>query len=311
VVRLPRRPLHSKTSTSEPKIVTMNISPGPRLPNFLLIGAMKAGTTSLYNYLREHPQVFMPETKEVNFFNPLRNWRFGVEWYERYFDGAEKDVVAMGEASTSYTKFPWIKDVPARISSVLGNIRLVYVVRDPIERMRSHYLHNLSTGQEWRSIEDAFAKDEMYLNISRYALQIDQYMPYIQRDDLLVIDSRDLRYRRADTLREVFEFLGVEESWVPPTIDREYYRSTERRMKSPLLRRIRQIPRVRTLATYIPSSIKKVKHDLTDRLSTEDLDLARGNMSDQLKRQLRQTLRDDVSKLRPFMDDDFDGWEIG
>jgi hypothetical protein len=68
---------------------------------------------------------------------------------------------------------------------------------------------------------------------------------------------------------------------------------------------------VRTLSTYIPSSIKKVKHDLTDRLSTEDLDLARGNMSDQLKRQLRQTLRDDVSKLRPFMDDDFDGWEIG
>jgi hypothetical protein len=272
---------------------------------------MKAGTTSLYNYLREHPQVFMPETKEVNFFNPLRNWRFGIEWYERQFENASSDALAIGEASTSYTKFPWIKDVPARISSVLGSIRLVYVVRDPIDRMRSHYLHNLSTGQESRPIEEAFAKDEMYLNISRYSLQIGQYLPYVHQDALLVIESRDLRHRRVDTLRKVFEFIGVETSWVPPTIDREYYRSTDRRMKSPVLRRIRKIPRVRTLSTYVPGAIKKMKHDLTDRLPTEDLDLAKGNVTDDLKEHLREALRDDVVRLRPFMSDQFDGWGIG
>lgn len=289
----------------------VNVRSERRLPNFLIIGAMKAGTTSLYNYLREHPQVFMPETKEVNFFNPLRNWRFGIEWYERQFENASSDALAIGEASTSYTKFPWIKDVPARISSVLGSIRLVYVVRDPIDRMRSHYLHNLSTGQESRPIEEAFAKDEMYLNISRYSLQIGQYLPYVHQDALLVIESRDLRHRRVDTLRKVFEFIGVETSWVPPTIDREYYRSTDRRMKSPVLRRIRKIPRVRTLSTYVPGAIKKMKHDLTDRLPTEDLDLAKGNVTDDLKEHLREALRDDVVRLRPFMSDQFDGWGIG
>jgi hypothetical protein len=273
---------------------------------------MKAGTTSLYNYLRDHPQIFMPETKEVNFFNSLRNWRFGVEWYERHFEDAEANVVAIGEASTSYTKFPWIKDVPARISSVLGNIRLIYVVRDPIERMRSHYLHNVSTGQEWRPIEDAFVKDKRYLNISRYSLQIQQYVPYIEgEENLLVIDSRDLRDRRIDTLRRVFEFLSVDKSWTPPNIDREYYRSTDRRMKSPVLRTIRHIPRVRTLSTYVPGSIKKIKHSLTDRLPTENLDLTKGNLSDGLRTDLRQTLRADVSRLRPLMHDGFDGWGIG
>jgi Sulfotransferase domain len=289
----------------------MNVGPAHRLPNFLIIGAMKAGTTSLYNYLRGHPQIFMPEKKEVNFFNPLRNWRFGVEWYEQHFQDAEPDVVAMGEASTSYTKFPWIKDVPERISAVLGNIRLIYVVRDPVERMRSHYLHNVSTGQEWRPIEDAFHRDEMYLNISRYSLQIQQYMPYIQGDEsLLVIDSRDLRSRRADTLRRVFDFLGVDKSWMPANIDREYYRSTDRRMKSPVLRTIRHIPRVRTLATYVPGPIKRMNHGLTDRLPTDELDLAKGNLSDVLRASLRDALRADVSELRSFMDDEFDGWGI-
>src|SRR5215211_9390855 len=115
----------------------MSSSSRSRLPNFLVIGAMKAGTTSLYHYLRHHPQVFMPEIKELNFFNPLRNWRRGVEWYEEQFEGIPDSVVAIGEASTSYTKFPWIREVPARITSVLGEIRLIYVVRDPIERMQS------------------------------------------------------------------------------------------------------------------------------------------------------------------------------
>ena len=99
----------------------------PRLPNFLVIGAMKAGTTSLYHYLRDHPQVFMPDTKEVNFFNPLRNWRHGVSWYEEQFRAAPAEALAVGEASTSYTKYPWVKDVPERITSVLGDRCLLSV----------------------------------------------------------------------------------------------------------------------------------------------------------------------------------------
>jgi len=296
--RDPRRSVGSPTSTST-------------LPTFLVIGAMKAGTTSLYHYLRDHPQVFMPQTKEVNFFNPLRNWRRGVGWYEAQFRDAPQDAIAIGEASTSYTKYPWIQDVPERIASVLGDIRLIYVVRDPIERMRSQYLHHLATGQEWRSIEEAFDQEPMYLNVSRYAFQLDRYAPFVAKGRILVVDSRDLRRDRLPTVRRIFEFLDVDPGWVPRTIEQEYLASAGRQMKAPSLRAIRRIPRVRTISTFVPQPVKTLKRRLTSGLATQPLDVERGVLSDDLRRELRRVLQDDVRRLRPYLGEDFDGWGIG
>jgi hypothetical protein len=280
------------------------------LPNFLVIGAMKTGTTSLYNYLRHHPEVFMPDVKEVNFFNPMRNWRRGVSWYEEQFKDADGGTKAIGEASTSYTKFPWVRDAPSRISAVLGDIRLIYVIRDPIERMRSHYLHNLGTGQEWRSIEEAFRQEPMYANISRYALQIEQYLPYFDRERLLVIESEHLRRNRLATLRKVFEFLGVDPGWVPPSLDQEFYRSVDRQMNPSLRRKLRRIPHIRRVAMYVPRHLKRLKHKLTDELPTHDLDVPRGEISDDLRRHLRAMLREDVVNLRSFLGSGWHGWGI-
>lgn len=282
-----------------------------RLPNFLVIGAMKAGTTSLYHYLRDHPQVFMPTTKEVNFFNPLRNWRRGVAWYEEQFEDAPGTAVALGEASTSYTKFPWIQGVPERISSVLGDVRLIYVARHPIERMRSQYLHHLATGQEWRPIEEAFLQEPMYVNISRYAFQLDQYAPYVAEGRILVIDSRDLRGDRVPTLRRIFEFLEVDPGWVPRTVGQEFLASAGRQMKPPSLRAVRRIPRIRSFSTYVPQPLKTFKHRLTSGLATEELDVERAFMSDDLQRDLRRSLREDVGRMRRYLGEDFDGWGIG
>jgi len=280
------------------------------LPNFLVIGAMKTGTTSLYNYLRHHPEVFMPNVKEVNFFNPMRNWRRGAEWYEEQFQGADERVKAIGEASTSYTKYPWVQGVPARIAAVLGDIRLIYVIREPVERMRSHYLHNLGTGQEWRSIEEAFDQEPMYANISRYALQIEQYLPYFDRDRLLIVESEQLRANRMTTLRRVFEFLDVDPEWVPPTLNQEFYRSTDRRMNPSVRRRLRRIPHIRRVAMYVPRPLKRLKRRLTDNLPTDDLDVSRGEISDDLRGRLHSTLREDVAHLRSYLGPGWHGWGI-
>jgi hypothetical protein len=287
-------------------------SDATRLPNFLVIGAMKAGTTSLYHYLRSHPQVFMPQTKEVNFFNPMRNWRKGLDWYRSQFAGVGEDVIAIGEASTSYTKFPWVEGAPERIASTLGaDVRLIYVVRHPVERMRSQYLHNLTTGQETRSIEDAFSGEPMYLNISRYAMQLERYDHHFARDRLMIVDSRDLRDDRENAVRRVFEFLDVDASWIPPTLDQEFLRSDGRPVKPPVLRALRRVPRVRTLAVYVPDPIKRSKHRLAKRLaSTEELQTGRGEISDELRARLADDLREDVLRFREYMDAAFDGWDI-
>lgn len=283
----------------------------PRLPTFLVIGAMKAGTTSLYHYLRDHPQVFMPEIKEVNFFNPRRNWHRGLTWYEEQFRSAPPGTVAVGEASTSYTKYPWIAGVPERIASALGDVRLIYVVRHPIERMRSQYLHHVATGQEWRPIGDAFRDEPMYRNISRYAFQLGRYEPFVAPQRILVIDARDLREDRVATLRRTYAFLEVDPSHVPGSIDREYLTSAGRQMKPRPLRAIRRIPKIRTVASYVPEPVKALKHRVTRGLRTEELSVERGDLPPGLEAELRASFRDDVARMRRWLGRDFDGWGIG
>jgi len=285
-------------------------SPAPtrgRLPTFLVIGAMKAGTTSLYHYLRTHPEIFMPAVKEPMFFDPRHNWHRGVEWYAGLFAGARPEHVALGEASTSYTKFPAVEGVPARIASVLPDVRLIYVLRHPIERMRSHYLYAVSRGKERRPIERALLEDRSYLDISRYALQLERYLEHFDLDRFLLLDSRDLAERRLETLRAVFRFLGVDESWVPPVLDREFFRSAERRMPPLPSRLLRRAPALAAAARALPASLRR----LARRLPRPRVDLDAARIPEDLRRRLEDELREDVARLRRYLPEGFDGWGIG
>jgi hypothetical protein len=278
----------------------------PRLPTFLVIGAMKAGTTSLFHYLRCHPQIHMSETKEVMFFDPRHNWHRGVGWYTRQFVGAGPGVLAVGEASTSYTKYPEVDGVPERIASILDDPRLVYVVRDPVERMRSHYLHNLATGMEWRPMDEAFDANPMYLNISRYALQLERYLARFPADRILVVDAHRLRDDRVETLRSIFDFLGVDPYRVPASVETEFFRSSERVMRPAVIRRLRRVPRVRAAAAHVPGPIKLIGR----RLPAPPLDLERGELSTALRARLVEALSVDVQRFRSYVGGGFDGWGI-
>jgi hypothetical protein len=101
------------------------------LPNLIVIGAMKAGTTSLHAYLSLHPEIFMSANKEPRFFTEEWNWHKGLEWYEAQFP---ERVTIRGESTPDYTKLPEIRNVPERIHSLIPDVRLIYLVRDPIDR---------------------------------------------------------------------------------------------------------------------------------------------------------------------------------
>jgi hypothetical protein len=129
---------------------------------------------------------------------------------------------------------------------------------------------------------------------------------------VLIVDSRDLRDRRAATVRRVFGFIGVDDSWIPPTIDQEFLRSDGRRVKPLLLRALRRIPRVRTMSVYVPDPIKRSKKAVTGRLRPGDeLRTGRADMSDALRARLSDTLHEDVVRFRDRMGASFDGWGIG
>src|SRR5437867_237452 len=108
-----------------PKVRSPDIGRSPVLPNFLLIGAMKAGTTSLYQYLRSHPNVFMASPKELHYFSHRRE--ASLDWYKAHFSAANA-AAAVGEASASYTTYPECESVPERIADVMPDIRLLYLI---------------------------------------------------------------------------------------------------------------------------------------------------------------------------------------
>jgi hypothetical protein len=276
---------------------------GMSLPNFLVIGAMKAGTTSLYHYLKVHPQVFMSPTKELDFFVEELNWARGLDWYKRQFEYATHDRVALGEASTSYTMYPHYQGVPERISKNLPEVRLIYVVRSPIDRIRSQYQHNVITGTERRSIDEAVFENPVYINCSRYAFQIEQYLEYFSRERLLIITSERLDRDRLASTRRIFEFLGVDPGFVPPNLSRDFYRSGERMSYPPLVAFLR-----RSLKKRLPqirlSVLGSVGHHLRILLRQEDDSSppASVEMKHETKLKLEELLARDQDRLQAYLD---------
>jgi hypothetical protein len=285
---------------------------GLRLPNFLIIGAMKAGTTSLYQYLRPHPEVFMSTVKELDFFIEEGNWRRGLGWYGKQFRAAHPQAVAVGEASTGYTKHPHFRGVPERIAAHLPDVRLIYIVRHPIERIRSHYQHHVIKGLEKNSVDRAILKNPLYADCSRYALQVEQYLPYVPRDRLLVVTSESLRSDRTATIRRVYTFLGVAPDFVPPTLDREYYRTEERPVYPPNLRRLwrtarRWMPAVERFKDFANSVGGRRRRRVSGGFGPGNND---GLIPEHVRSILEQQLRDDVARIKEYLPPGFDGWGL-
>jgi hypothetical protein len=185
------------------------VEPGA-LPNVIVIGAMKCGTTSLHNYLNAHPQIAMSEGKELNFFYRDERWGTqGVSWYRRQFDS---DAPVRGESSVNYTKNPDASRVAAeRMYPLIPDVKLIYVVRHPIERAISHYLHTRAAGNEDRSLPEALEDlEEPYVSRGLYFTNVRPFLKKFPRENLLVIPQEALLNERSEALGLVFSFLGVD-----------------------------------------------------------------------------------------------------
>ena len=203
------------------------------LPNFAVIGAMKAGTVSLGHYLDEHPNVFLGRGgrfNEPNYFIAEQNWPRGRDWYESLFDRAD-GAAAIGECSPSYTWAHVYHGVPERMAQVVPQARLVYVVRDPIARMQSMYMHQVSAGRERRRAEVALL-DDRYLGPSRYGFQLAAFLDHFDRSQVLVIASEVLRDRPREALSAVFNHLAVD----PAAVNLERQRQDHRSIDKPVPR---------------------------------------------------------------------------
>ena len=183
-----------------------------RLPDFLGIGAAKSGTTMLDQLLREHPDVFLPEVlKEAHFFD--RHFERGQGWYEGLFAPAGSRVC--GEISPAYLYEP---EVPGRIASLLPEVKLFAIVRDPVERAFSNYKYAVSQFGEKRPFGRFMRENPAVVGKGRYAEQLGRYTEWFPREQLLVLVLEEFQEEPARGAAALFDFLGVDASFVPASL---------------------------------------------------------------------------------------------
>jgi hypothetical protein len=190
--------------------------------DFLIIGAQKAGTTSLYNWISQHPGICAPEhLKDYPFFKSDKLYRKGEHFLQKQIGKVSKSKI-LGSGSVQYIFF---KNVPERLFNYNKDIKLILIVRDPIERAVSAYRYAVERGLETRSFKEAVndeikygenayvdyndANQKYYLNRGLYYAQLSQYLKYFSQNQILILSFDNLINNKEETLKQVFEFLRV------------------------------------------------------------------------------------------------------
>lgn len=199
------------------------------LPDFLIIGAQKAGTTSLYNYIVQHPDVVEAHQKEVMFFD--ENYFKGINWYKSFFPiNITKKIT--GEATVYYLYHPL---VPKRVYNAIPSVKLIVLLRNPVDRAYSHYHQQHRRGWEDMSFEDATKEEEKrldgeeekinanpdyvsynhktfsYLDRGIYVDQIERWFKFFPKEQFLILDTNELENYPQETLNKIFIFLRIRE----------------------------------------------------------------------------------------------------
>lgn len=193
------------------------------MPNLFIIGAMKAGTSSLHEYLHQHPEIFMSRFKEPQYFAPHRtrwgqDWGMGnsfpepgLEWYVRLFE-AGGEASYRGESSVNYSARPWMEGCAKRIYEFNCNARIIYLLRDPIERTISHYWHWVKDGREDRPMLKAIQSEPDFIARSDYAMQLHPYLETFGHDHVYVLTLEELNRNPDDEFSKLFQWLGIDTS---------------------------------------------------------------------------------------------------
>jgi hypothetical protein len=268
----------------------------------VIIGAMKSGTTSLYNYLAQHPQVAACALKEPNFFARDDHWERGLEWYEGLWDfDPQKHRIAL-EATANYSKAPFTPSAAARMSQISGQFTLIYIMRHPIERLESHLTHGTAVG--WMRPDRPIQEYRQAIGVSKYATQLNDYRQYFPVSDMLLIDFSELRNRPEELTRRIFEALKLDPD-VPIEVNEVHNRSSERRREHPLWLALRNLKVLEQLATRIIP--RPIRAGIRRLISQEP---RRVRLSPQDRAYVTDQIREDIACLERDYDFDTSGWNL-
>ncbi len=180
------------------------------LVDFMLIGAQKSGTTSLSYQLAQHPQISFCKHKEPNFFSKTFDWQGHIDEYHGLYERSQGKIY--GEGSTTYSWLPEYPETPYRLHAYNPNLKLIYIMRQPVDRTISHYTHHLLRARTKHSKEREVFEDPTYINHSRYSVQIRPYLELFPRENILLIVFEEYAKNILSALYQIANHIGVDSS---------------------------------------------------------------------------------------------------
>lgn len=287
------------------------------LPNFLIIGAQKAGTSSLHTYLKQHPQVFMSQMKEPMFFvqygarhskdAPIQT----LKQYQELFQGSGHKK-AIGESSTLYLSCPWASGL---IKEVLPDVRLIAILRNPIDRAWSHYLMHFSqkTFMFSENFSEAihetytyFREDESwefsYLSQGLYFQQLERYYKIFPKEQIKVFLYDDFLQDNYHVIEEVFKFIEVDPSFKP---------DVSRRSKATLPVRNKQLQLFFENPSFLRQSLQRLlPSPLFQKIESRLKQWNRHQpiLQEEVRQVMIEAFRDDVLALEAWLGRDLSHW---
>ena len=271
--------------------------------DFMVIGAQKSGTTTLALQLDQHPEISFCRIKEPGYFSTTENWAEKLDEYHALYDWSKPGL--RGEGSTMYTFLPEHTGTHQRLHAYNPDLKLIYIMRNPVDRIISNYTHRLvrSTVQDLPE-QAVFARPE-YINRSRYGVQLRPYLELFGSDQLLLLIFEEYVRAPERTLAQIAAFLDIDAAGFALALARGQaaHRSVGEHHLNPVLQSMRTIAPVDRMLNSVPSGMRtQLRKTFGKKLET------RPEFSPELRRLLWQFLEDDVSAVEGFMQRPLDIW---
>lgn len=296
------------------------------MPTFIIGGAPKSGTTALWYYLNAHPDVNLGKNKEIRFFSnvnkgalstglttfgPIRPGLYskGLKWYESFFDDS-KQYKAYGEASTHYFS---AHDSASLIKKDIPNVKLIFMLRDPVARLYSHYWEEYKMGIDMPDFETMVKNNhprfQWYSFISSYKVNLERFLLNFSEHQILVLIMDDLKNSPNDVFRSVCNFLNIDNMEIPVELNKKYNQQTAPRNRN--LEKIITYTQNSTIAQNLPLKIREKLGVIRRKLSAANaINYDYPKLSNETRSFLIKPFIEDVKFVETFIGRNLDKWRI-
>lgn len=277
------------------------------LPDFLCIGTYRAGTTWLWRNLKKHPEIFLPNEKELMFFS--HNYDRGIEWYEKYFP--QYTVKRIGEICPTYLSSG---RTPERIKRHLPHVQFIVTLRDPVSQIVSAYNHRLTRGQTNKDLLSLLDEDKFLLKNVLYYKHLKRYFDYYDKNRFLILLYDELMVSPEDYLKKIYEFLNIT-PWYPLNISNKYNYSRQPRSqliekgiaRTGKLLRKKRMHRIKSILQVFGVS-EHIKMLNTRQNSNKSNKRNNDLLSTEIIEKINNYVFEDTENLQTFLNKDLSYW---